>query len=139
MQPTLEERLIELREVYQRMLGKPDPLPLVHEADWPDLYTNFALDDQDALGDVRPFIKLFTPDAGAKWLIAAAPPDQTELLYGLCDLGQGFPEAGYVSLDELMALRGPLGLHVERDLWFDPSKTLREYAADAREHQRIQA
>ena len=35
-------------------------------------------------------------------------------MFGLCDLG--FPELGYVSLNELQGVRGPLGLGIERDL-----------------------
>ena len=39
-------------------------------------------------------------------------------MFGLCDLG--FPELGYVSLNELRATRGPLGLGIERDLQWMP-------------------
>lgn len=46
---------------------------------------------------------------------------------GLCDLGQGYPELGSVSLAELEALRGPGGLTVERPLFFKPTRTLKAY------------
>ena len=36
------------------------------------------------------------------------------LAFGLCDLGLGEPELGYVTLHELAAARGPLGLPLER-------------------------
>jgi hypothetical protein len=55
----------------------------------------------------------------------------------LCDLGVGFPELGFVSMTELRALRGPLGLPVERDEHFDADKPLSAYANEAREHGRI--
>lgn len=96
------------------------------------LLANFPAGD-----DVRPPLKLFTPDAGATWLIADMDPDDPDRLFGLCDLGLGFPELGYVSLREIGGVRGPLGLHVERDLYFTPTKTLREYADAARAAGRI--
>jgi hypothetical protein len=67
-------------------------------------------------------LKLFTPDAGATWWISEWHDEDGEvLLFGLCDLGMGFPELGYVSLNELMSLRGKLGLPVERDLYWTPT------------------
>ena len=42
------------------------------------------------------------------------------------------PELGSVRLSELATIRGPLGLPVERDLYFMPKRTLSEYAALAR-------
>ncbi len=46
--------------------------------------------------------------------------------------GQTLTELGYVSLTELTALRGRLGLPVERDLRFKGDKPLSAYAAEAR-------
>ena len=57
----------------------------------------------------------------------------------LCDLGLGQPELGYVSLRELAEVRGPLGLPLERDLHFAPTRTIAAYAEQAREHRRIVA
>jgi len=87
--------------------------------------------------DPLPIVRFFTPDANAVWLIIDADPDEPDRLFGLCDLGLGSPELGYVSLSELEALRGPLGLPVERDRHFEPDKPLSEYAADARAKGRI--
>jgi len=68
------------------------------------------------------YLKLFTPDAGCTWLISEWHEEAGEvLLFGLCDLGMGFPELGYVSLHELMSIRGKLGLPVERDLYWEPT------------------
>jgi hypothetical protein len=44
----------------------------------------------------------------------------------------GSPELGYVSLTELRAVRGKLGLPIERDEHFDADKTLSAYADEAR-------
>jgi Protein of unknown function (DUF2958) len=60
-----------------------------------------------------------------------------DIAFGLCDLGMGCLELGFVSMHELRDLRGPLGLPVERDMHFEADKTLSAYAADAREHGRI--
>jgi len=38
-------------------------------------------------------------------------------------------ELGYVALSELQGVRGPLGLPIERDLWWKP-KTLEEIAPE---------
>ncbi len=86
-----------------------------------------------------PVCKLFTPDAQFTWLIVEADPEESDRLFGLCDLGMGFPELGYVSLAELERLRGPMGLKVERDLHFRPDKPLTAYANEARDKRRIVA
>jgi hypothetical protein len=82
--------------------------------------------------------KLFTPDAQCTWLLTELDPDGG-LAFGLCDLGMGEPELGYVSLLELAAVRGELGLPVERDLHFEASKTISAYAAEARSRHSIVA
>ena len=94
-----------------------------------------SLDNDDF--DPPPVVKLFTPDAGATWLLTEIDPDDYDHAFGLCDLGQGFPELGYVSLATLQSVRGPLGLHVERDLHFTASKPISDYAREARLAERI--
>ena len=87
--------------------------------------------------DPPPVVKLFTPDAGATWLLTEIDPDDDDQAFGLCDLGLGFPELGYVSLAELATVRGRLGLPVERDLHFKADKPLSAYAREARMAGRI--
>jgi hypothetical protein len=104
-----------------------------------------SVEDRDqllanALAGVRdhtPVVKLFTPYANATWLISEVDPDDPDRLFGLCDLGLGSPELGYVSLSELKAVRGPLGLPIERDLHFVGDKPLSSYAEEARNMGRI--
>lgn len=81
--------------------------------------------------DFWPVVKLFTPDAGCTWLLTEIDPEDPDIAFGLCDLGMGFPELGSVSLTELASVRGNLGLPVERDLYFEASKPLSAYAAEA--------
>jgi Protein of unknown function (DUF2958) len=57
--------------------------------------------------------------------------------FGLCDLGAGFPELGYVSPPELASLRGQLGLPVERDRFCVLDQTLQTYADRANTLSRI--
>lgn len=42
--------------------------------------------------DPFPVVKLFTPDAGATWLLTELDPDDHDIAFGLCDLGLGYPE-----------------------------------------------
>ena len=70
--------------------------------------------------------KFFNPIGAATWYISEANrmvhgdgTDDLEL-FGWCDMGTGFPELGYVMLSELASIDGPLGLGIERDIFFDP-------------------
>lgn len=94
-------------------------------------------DDPDACIDFLPVVKLFTPDANCTWLLTEIDPEDTDRAFGLCDLGLGFPELGYVSLTELSTVRGSLNLPVERDLHFVARYTLSVYAEAARGHRGI--
>lgn len=87
--------------------------------------------------DPAPVLKLFTPDAGATWLLTEIDPEEHDHAFGLCDLGLGMPELGWVSLQELATVRGRLGLPIERDLHFRAEKRLSAYARDARHAGRI--
>ncbi|MBL8199668.1 MAG: DUF2958 domain-containing protein [Chromatiales bacterium] len=89
--------------------------------------------------DPLPVVKLFTPDANATWLLTELDPADPDLAFGLCDLGLGCPELGYVRLSELETARGPLGLKIERDHHFTADRTLSAYAADAQVRCRIRA
>ena len=94
---------------------------------------------EEAEPDFLPVVKLFTPDAGCTWLLTELDPEDPDIAFGLCDLGMGFPELGCVSIAELQTVRGRLGLPVERDLHFKPTKTLSAYAEEARVHSAIKA
>lgn len=63
-------------------------------------------------------VKFFTPDADWTWY--ASEFDGEDTVYGWVDgLEQ---EAGYFSLSELQAATGPFGLHIERDIHFEPTR-----------------
>ncbi|AQT68725.1 hypothetical protein STSP2_01897 [Anaerohalosphaera lusitana] len=70
--------------------------------------------------------KLFTPDSSFTWWILEAEPVKDRagnvIDYQMFGLVEGHcKELGYISLQELEELRGPLGLPVERDLYFRPT------------------
>ncbi len=82
----------------------------------PPLYAN------EALGlETLALVKFFTPDSGWTWY--GSEFDGEDIFFGLVS---GLEvELGYFALSELEEIRGPLGLPVERDLYYTP-KTLQE-------------
>ncbi len=87
--------------------------------------------------DLVPVVKFFDPCGAATWLITRLAPEEPDILHGLCDLGLGFPELGPVRFSELAAVKGRLGIGLERDLWFAPTFPISVYAAAAHRAQRI--
>lgn len=89
--------------------------------------------------DPVPVVKLFTPDANATWLLTELDPENTPLAFGLCCLGLGSPELGFVSLEEIASVRGPMGLPVERDEHYRETRSISVLAELARRagHLRI--
>ena len=72
-----------------------------------------------ALADKIAQVKLFTPWTHWTWFLVEYDPAE-RLAWGWV---VGFEqEAGYVSLDEIEAVRGPGGLRIERDLHFQPTR-----------------
>ena len=70
-------------------------------------------------------VKFFTPDSNWTWY--AAEYDGDDLFFGLV---KGLEtELGYFCLSELESVRGPLGLPIERDLYWEP-KILLEIAPE---------
>jgi hypothetical protein len=87
--------------------------------------------------DLIPLVKFFNPCGAQTWLISEMQVDGT--MFGLCDLGHGCPELGYVSLFELEAIRLPFGLKIERDLHWEGGAPLSEYATFAQQQGYIGA
>jgi len=85
----------------------------------------------------QPVVKFFNPCGGATWLISEM--DEDGRLFGLCDLGFGTPELGYVMLDELASTRLKFGLSIERDMHWKATQSLSAYADEARHAGRIAA
>ena len=77
----------------------------------PQLYSQEEVDDPKAIA------KYFTPDANWTWY--ATEFDGKDTFFGLVDGLE--KELGYFRLAELESVKGPFGLGVERDLWFEPT------------------
>ncbi len=107
------------------------------DKEYAQLIANGKQTQIDNIGDHIPVVKLFTPDANCTWLLSEIVPDDNILAFGLCDLGLGCPELGYVSLTELEQLRGSLGLPVEKDTHFSATASITAYAKAARSQSRI--
>lgn len=93
--------------------------------------------DENFVG--TPVIKLFNPSGAATWLLSEVDPNDPDRAFGLCDLGMGCPELGYVSIEELSTVKGAFNLGIERDIHWVANKDLNEYAREARAEQRIVA
>ena len=87
-------------------------------------------EERGELFDPMPIVKLVVPGTGAAWLLSSIDPRTPGIAFGLADLG--FPEMGYIDLDELQALCAGGELPVQPDPLFHPVKPLSEYARDAR-------
>ena len=85
----------------------------------------------------KPVVKLFNPTGVGTWLISEI--DDNDIMFGLCDLGMGSPELGYVSLQELTEVELPFNMSIERDIHWEASMSLVEYANKARKEQYINA
>ena len=82
--------------------------------------------------DPVPVVKVFSPVGSATWLLCSLDREDPDIAFGLCDLGFGTPEIGSVRISEMESCVLPFGLRIERDLSFRPSKTLGQYAEEAR-------
>ncbi len=78
----------------------------------PPLYS--TEDDDDPVVQA----KFFTPDS--KGTCYCIEFDGEDLCFGFV-VGH-YPEMGYFSLSELESVRGPLGLSIERDSGFEPTR-----------------
>ena len=86
----------------------------------PPLYSQ-----EDKGGKAIVYVKFFTPDSNWTWLITEFDGEDT--FFGLVEGHE--KELGYFSLKELESVRGPMGLPIERDLYWKP-KTLEEIAPE---------
>jgi len=75
---------------------------------------------QDAKGmEAIAHVKLFTPDSSWTWYLTEYDPKTGEA-FGLVDGLE--EELGYISIPELMTVRGKMGLPVERDRGWAPRR-----------------
>lgn len=86
--------------------------------------------------DHPPVVKLFMTNSGCTWLLSELEPENPDIAFGLCDLGMGFPELGYVSLTEIKEAEGFLRF-LERDNSFVGKYPMSVYARAASANEYI--
>jgi hypothetical protein len=83
--------------------------------------------------DFPPVVMLFNAYGPAgRWLLSEIDPHDPDTAFGLCDIGVGCPELGYVSLNELRSLRRVIGCRIALNEHFVATKTLSQYTEEAR-------
>ena len=91
-----------------------------------------AIGAQDGKGgEAVAYVKFFTPDSSWTWYATEFSPEDG-MFFGLVE-GQ-FKELGYFALAELEKARGPMGLPIERDIHWQPTK-LRDIAPEMFAHE----
>lgn len=87
---------------------------------------------QESNADPTVHLKFFTPDSNWTWFATEGETRDDDFLF--FDYVCGFEEEwGYFVLSELSEARGPLGLPIERDLYFKPgpfSEVIQRYRAE---------
>ncbi len=97
----------------------------------PEIRARLLANGRQPDGDHVPVVKLFNPVGAATWLASELDEDG-DTLFGLADLGFGCPEMGSFSLSEMVSVRLPFGLGIERDILFEGYFPLSVYAEAAR-------
>jgi hypothetical protein len=75
---------------------------------------------QERVRDPIVHAKFFTPDSNWTWWVTEGSPQGGDFLFFGYVCGQD-DEWGYFLLSELRQARGPLGLPIERDIYFEPT------------------
>ena len=86
--------------------------------------------------DPQPVVHLYLPGSSHQWLLTEIHTED-DVAFGLCDLGMGFPELGYVDLREVLAAAWSVDIEPRCNLAFRPVAPLSVYAEQARRAQRI--
>ena len=98
------------------------------------MFANSRQTKIDHIGNHFPVVSLRILGTDMHWLLSELNPDFPNIAFGLCDLGLGFPEIGYVDLDELeQAMLRRKGCIFVTDPKFKATKSLLDYASDARD------
>ena len=79
-------------------------------------------------GERKPVVRWVMPLGGETWLISEIDPDNMDRAFGLYDSGIGQPVLEDVSISQIKAKRGMLGLGVERVSYFRPQMPLNDYS-----------
>ena len=108
---------------------------LITKAEYEQLVANYEANKGiENTTDFKPVVKLFNSWGSQTWLLSEI--DEKGIFFGVCDMGQGQPELGYSHLPQMYHV---LQHKMEKDRWFTASKTITEYANEARNRGYIDA
>lgn len=117
------------------------PFPFITDEQFDQLLANGLISrehqQRDAHFNPAPIVKLYLPGSDAVWLISELDPEAPTIGFGLADLGVGFPELGFVDLQEIHEVCAKRRVFIAQDWDFRPTKSVGEYARDARRAGRI--
>lgn len=106
-------------------------MKLFTDQQYAQLLDNGSLSNRDK--DHKPVVHLTIPATRCEWLLSEIDPDQRNIAFGLCDLGFGFPELGYVDLNEIKSIQVPIwGTTVYANPFFEGKYPMSIYASAAR-------
>jgi len=91
-----------------------------------------GLYSQEGNRDPIVHLKFFTPDSNWTWFVTEGSEDGEDFRFFGYVIGLE-EEWGYFMLSELESVRGPLGLAIERDLYFRPApfgEVIKKYHAE---------
>jgi hypothetical protein len=101
-----------------------------------ELRERLLANGRDAGNDHVPVVKFFNPLGEGVWLATELDADG-DILYGLADLG--YPELGSFALEELVSVRLPFDMGIERDLLFETDLPISVWAEAAHQAGSIRA
>jgi len=78
-----------------------------------------ALYAQEHVADPIIYLRFFTPDSNWTWFVTEGSEEDDDFIFFGYVIGHE-KEWGYFALSDLLAVRGPLRLPIERDLSFRP-------------------
>lgn len=81
--------------------------------------------------DFPPVVKLYSETSAATWLLSEIDAKNPDLAWGLCDVGDGKPQFGSISLKELEGRREALDVGVKRLDGWKANGNLSQYLAAA--------
>ena len=124
------------REATEKVL---EPIPenrypwLFPATQWERLVLNGRA-SADKEQDHQPVVRVVTANLAPQdvWVLSEVTPNDPDIGFGLCDLGQGFPELGYVSLDEVISTCNARGIRLLCDPSFQPNVPVSQVAEEAR-------
>jgi hypothetical protein len=85
-----------------------------------ELFKDYPLYSQEHESDPLVIAKLFDPCGSASWFLLEYDPKE-KIAFGFV-VGLQEDELGYISLTEMESVKGPLGIGIEQDMYFQQKR-----------------